>query len=501
MNASYWLATTEPTAYPPLTGEVEADVAVIGGGIAGLCAAWELACAGRSVVVCEAGRLAAGVTGHTTAKLTAQHGLIYDRLRGSLGADAAATYARTQTDAMLHVIGVTERLGIDCDLERAPAVRYTTEADQVPAFEAEVEAARAAGLPASLVTSTDLPYPIVAGIRFEDQAQFHPRRFLLGLVTDLTVHKGQIFEGTRVSGLREGDPHRLSTEDGGTIRARDVVVATHYPIFDRALLFPRLNPSREVVVAAPIPAERAPEGMYITADGGSRSVRTAPYRDGQRLLIITGEHFRPGTAGVEERFATLTTWTRETFGVDEFPYRWAAQDNATTDGVPFIGPLKRGSRRLWVAAGFGGWGMTNGVLAGRLLAALVRGEEPDGAALYDPRRVHPTTEAGPVLSGVLEVARHFVGDRLKPVPTDPATLEPGQGAVMKLDGHRCAVYRDPEGELHVVSARCTHMSCVVGFNDAERTWDCPCHGSRFDVDGAVIQGPATKPLPARRIGD
>ncbi|MEE6263145.1 FAD-dependent oxidoreductase [Plantactinospora sonchi] len=492
---SYWMDSTEPTSFAHLADDVEVDVAVVGGGIAGLCTAWELARAGLSVAVLEADRIAAGVTGYTTAKLTAQHGLIYAHLRSKFDEQAARWYAHSQLDAIDHVAGTVAELGIDCDLERLPAFSYLPEGkrDQI---EAEVQAARLAGLPASLVTETGLPYPVGAAIRVEQQAQFHPRRYLLALAADLVRRGGRVFERTRIVDLDEGGPCRLTSEAGATVTARDVVVATHYPIFDRAGLFTRLVPHRELVVAAVIEAHQDPGGMYVTPEENTRSVRTAPYDNGRRLLIVTGESYQPGTPGVTDRLDRLATWTRDRFPVDSLAYHWAAQDNTSTDRVPYIGRLHPGTRHVYVATGFNAWGMTNGVLAGRLLAALITGENPPWSRLYDPRRLHPTVEAVPFVKAAVEVARRFVGDRIRPAShaDSPDQLAPGDGAVIRIAGERRAVYRDGSGRLHAVSATCTHLGCLVAFNDEEKTWDCPCHGSRFDTRGGVLHGPATEPL-------
>lgn len=497
---SYWIATTDTTAYPQLSGDIEVDIAVVGGGIAGLCTAWELSRAGRSVAVIEAGRIAGGVTGHTTAKLSAQHGLIYDHLRETFGAASARDYATAQTEAIEHVATTAGHLGVDCDLERAPAFVYTESEDRVPTLRAEAEAAREAGLDASFTTDTGLPFPVAGAVRVENQAQFHPRKYLLAIAADLTARGASIYERSRVVELDSDHAvHTLTAESGATVSAREVVVATHFPIFNRLKLFPRLTPRRELVVAAPIPAEADPGGMYLTPEDHTRSVRTAPYGDERRLLIVTGEAFTPGSPDVSGRLDRLTEWTAERFGATDPAYRWAAQDNATTDKVPFVGRFK-GRERLYVACGFGGWGMSNGVAAARLIAALSRDEPPQWSELFDPGRLHAVKEASRLAANQTSVVKHLVGDRITRHPAEsPEDLGPGEGAIMRVDGSLHAVSRDEDGTVHTLAATCTHMGCVVGYNDAERSWDCPCHGSRFDQEGAILHGPATEPLPKREL--
>ncbi|MEU1073012.1 MULTISPECIES: FAD-dependent oxidoreductase [unclassified Streptomyces] len=501
-GGSYWIETAPGgTPLPPLGQDTEADVVVIGAGIAGLSTARELARAGRGVVVLEAGRIAQGVTGHTTAKLSALHSLSYARLLRTRDAEAAQLYARSQTDALEHAAAVVNDLGIDCDWERVPAYTYLRDTSRTGELRAEAEAARAAGLPAEYVQETGLPYPVAGAVRLADQVQFHPRKYLLALVDDLLAHGGRIYEHTTVVGLDEGEPCRVTTDTGVTVTARDVVVATHYPIFDRALLFTRLSTHRELVVAAPIAADRDPGGMYITPELNTRSVRTAPYEDGQRLLIVTGESFTPGAADTPARFEQLAEWARQHFPGITITHRWAAQDTDPTDQVPMVGRLHPRASHAYVATGFGGWGMSGGIMASRLLTSQITGDPLPWSGLYDPTRVLSAVRQAPAfLQHQAKVARHFVGDRLRPPQVqDVSDIEPGNGAVVRVNGERCAVYRDDQGEAHAVSARCTHMGCLVAFNGAERTWECPCHGSRFDTDGKVIQGPATRPLGQRKV--
>jgi glycine/D-amino acid oxidase-like deaminating enzyme/nitrite reductase/ring-hydroxylating ferredoxin subunit len=501
VSGSYWLDTAPGAPHPALAEDLEVDVAVIGGGVAGLSTAYELARAGRSVAVLEAGRIAGGVTGRTTAKLTAQHTLVYDKLRRTRGPEAARRYARSQTEAIARAAALVDELGIDCDWEPRSAYTYVRDAGRVAELRAEAAAAKEAGLPAEFVTESGLPFPVAGAVRVAGGAQFHPRKYLLALAADLVARGGRIFEHTVVHGLDEGAPCRVSTQTGATVRARDVVVATHYPIFDRALLFTRLSPRRELVVAGPVDAGQDIDGMYITPDEGTRSVRTAPLDEpGKRLLIATGEHFTPGTGDTRERFERLSGWARDHFPGVELTHSWATQDIDPTDTVPMVGPLHPGAHHTYVATGFGGWGLSGGMMAGLLLTAQLTGAGSEWSGLYDPRRLRTQVREAPqLLKTQAEVAKHFVGDRLKPAPPVD-TVPPGEGAVVRTaGGDRVAVYRDEAGVLHGVSPRCTHLGCLVGFNAAERAWECPCHGSRFDTDGKVIEGPATKPLERREI--
>lgn len=500
---SYWMQSAPGEPYPSLTEDIEVDVVVLGAGIAGMSVAWELVERGVSVAVLEAHRVAADITGFTTAKVSALHTLVYDHLTRTVSAEATATYAQSQQSALERVASLVDQLDIDCDFERAASYTYATKADGVDQIRAEAAAASAAGLDASFVTETGLPFAVAGAVRVENQAQFHPRRYMLALADAFTTRGGTIYESTRAVGLKQGSRCRVTSENSHIVTARDVVVATHYPVFDRALLFTRLRPHADVVVAGAIPADRDPGGMFITAEGATRSVRTAPLPGGRRLLIVTGEKFvpgAPGKGGVRGHLERLAAWARDHFDPGELTYQWQAQDNSTPDRVPFIGPLHVGTKHAFVATGFGGWGMTNGVLAGLLLADQITGVKNVWSDLYDPRRFSPRRETPTMLKDQAEIGSHFVGDRLKSVlRTDSSVqaLAPGEATVVRAGIGAKAVYRDDDGELHAVSATCTHLGCLVQFDDLQREWACPCHGSRFGIDGAVLHGPANTPLARR----
>lgn len=488
-NQSLWVTTTEPIEYGHLQSPVTVDVAVIGGGISGLTLARLLAAEGVAVAVVEAGHLCAGATGYTTAKVTSLHSLIYAKIERSFGFEAAAVYAAANEAAVTKVAKLAMDDGIDCDLEAAAAYTCTESDDGIADIEAEVDAAQRAGLAASFTTEVDLPYPVMAAVRVEGQYQFHPRKYCFGLAAAILRDGGMIFDRTRA--LNVDEKSSTVTTDRGTIEAGAIVLATHLPFPASGSFFARTTPMRSYVLAARINGER-PRGMYITVDDPKRSVRSTP--DG--WVIVGGEGHKVGQDDdTTRRYAALEEWARERFEVASIGDRWSAQDYATADGLPYVGRLTPRTKNVFVATGYGKWGMTNGTAAAMILADLIAGRDNPWAATFDSTRLAVRQSAKNVLSGGVDVAKHLVGDRVSSLRAPAAEdLQPGSGGVVDLDGDTVAAFRDEDGTLCAVSATCTHLGCQVSFNTAERTWDCPCHGSRFALDGSVIEGPAVEDL-------
>ena len=492
-HKSYWIDTVEGSGFPQATGSIGVDVAIVGGGIVGLTAALLLKRVGVSVAVIDAGRVASSVTGHTTAKVTAGHGLIYSQLTKELGESAAATYAQSNQAAVEKIATIAKELDIDCDLEPTDNYVFGESADEVDTLKQEAEAASKAGLKASFTTDNELPFPIVGAVRHMNQAQFHPRKYLEPIASFIDGDGSFVFENSRVMELKEGDPCTLGTPEA-SISADKVILATHFPAFDRGLFFAKVHPYRAYVVAARVDESDAPAGMWINAGSPSRSVRSAPYGDG-RLLIVTGEGHKTGQdSDTEERYAALEQWTRERFGVESFDYRWSTQDNVSVDHVPYVGRLRRGSENVFTATGFAGWGMTNGTMSAMLLTDLVRDIPNQWHDLYDSNRLNPGASAKKFVEENVEVAYRFFSDRIKAISKSIDDVPPGEGGVIGVGAKQVAVRKGVGGEVKALSAVCTHLGCIVQWNRAEKTWDCPCHGSRFDDGGGVIQGPASKPL-------
>ena len=500
LNRPLWLAEAG-LAFSSLEGELEVDVAVVGAGITGVTAAHLLKQAGGKVALVETNAIGYGATGYTTAKLTVGHSLVYTDLIEAYGEDAARLYARSNQEAIEQVAALVAAHGIDCDLERASNFVYTDSDERIGDIRREVHAARSAGVAAELTSETDLPYPVAAAIRVDGQAQFHPWKYVSALARLVDGDGSRVLERTRATHVRSGDRCVVETRTG-SIRARHVIVATQLPFLDRGLYFAKAHPMKSYAVAAAIDASRGPRGMYINVDQPTRSVRSTPGRHpGSRLLIVGGEGHKPGDdRDTHARYQRLEGFMRERFGIDSVEFAWSTHDYTPIDKLPYIGRLRRRDERVLVATGFAKWGMTKGTLAASMLVDAILGQENPYAELYDANRIDAGHSASTFVKENAKVAGFFFRDRLRRRERrDVDRLGPGEGTIVRARTKQYAVSRDDSGALHVLSARCTHLGCIVGWNPADRAWECPCHGSRFAADGTLIQGPATEDLPPRQL--
>jgi glycine/D-amino acid oxidase-like deaminating enzyme/nitrite reductase/ring-hydroxylating ferredoxin subunit len=486
---SLWLAALPDSPYPPPSDERAFDVLVLGGGITGLTTALLLKRHGARVAVVEADRVGGGVSGNNTAKVTALQSTILSTIAAGRGTSVSDEYAGRSLAAVELVAGLAASEGIDCDLQRSDAFTVAIEDGDLTRVEREYEAARHAGLPVEMTADVGLPYPVAGAVRLPDQIGFHPVKYVTGLAAAVDGDGCRVFEGTRALSVAEGSPTQVDTTHGRLTGDR-VVVATHYPVWDRGIYFARLEASRSYAVAARVRGETV-GGMSITT--GSE---TWSYRSAGEYLIVLGQGHTTGARGIDSsRYASVEQHLREHWDAEEVTHRWSAQDPIPYDHTPMIGSYLPGSSRMYVATGFSKWGLTGGTMAGEILAAQLVGGP--GSEAFSPHRVSP--RGFPQLVRLnAKVGVDLVGDRLLPGQiSSAAELAPDSAGVVRSGTERTGVYRDADGGLHSVSMRCTHLGCLVRFNAAETSWDCPCHGSRFDVDGAVLEGPAVHPLPGR----
>ena len=504
LNRSPWLDTTPASDYPSLRGDLTAEVVVVGAGITGLTLARLLCAAGKDVVVLEARQICAGATGFTTAKLSALHSLIYSTLSAKHGPAGAADYAAANLAGIQTLLQLIDNDSIECELEQRDAITYVTDVSRVQAIHDEVRAAQEAGLDARLAQDTALPFPIAAAVELPGQWQVHPRKLALGLAAGAASLGARIFQDSRVTDLDANS--RVVSAAEGSVKAQYVVLATHLPFSAHGLYFARAKALRSYAIHVRLDAgANRPSAMLISADEVSRSLRTIA----DEGLIVGGEGHPVGRASdTQARYLALEDWARQHFPVAAIEHRWSAQDYQTLDLLPYVGKLASGTEGVLTATGYGKWGMSNGAAAALVLRDEILGTDNPYAARFASTRLNAIQSMKNAALDNLAVAQHLVGDRLHALLADHANDLPlGCGALVELEHQTIAAFRDEDGELHGLSPACTHLGCYVAFNDAERSWDCPCHGSRFDLYGAVLEGPALEPLtkltgtPAEREED
>lgn len=494
-SVSLWLDTTPETNYPTLQEEIEADVVIVGGGLVGLLTAFILVHAKMNVVVLEGRKIAADVTGHTTAKITSQHGLIYTDISKRFGMEAAKTYGKSQETAIRFYEAVINENKIKCGFEPKDAFLYTQDYDLRKKILKEVDICERIGLPVEYKKETDLPFEIAGAEKFSNQGQFHPREFLIEIAKLVTKMGGRIYENSRALKIEDGDICEVQTESG-RVFAKKMVIASHFPAYDTGGYFSKMVPIRSYVLAAKIEGN-VPDGMYYGVGKGENYFSLRSQRVGiDRLVLFGGERHVAGRVEKEntvKKYKNLEKKVNKYFQVKEFSYHWSTQDNFTIDRIPYIG-LSPNTKNTYLATGFGGWGMTNSAVSAILLSNLILGKDDKSAKTFDPKRLKPQF-ALDLAKNNIRAALHLVTDRFKTEDFEMLSeLREGEGTIVSYKNKKLAVYKDKEGKLHQYTNKCTHMGCGMHWNGAEKTWDCHCHGSRFAPNGVVIHGPARTPL-------
>ena len=494
-TTSLWHATVGDLARSPLTADARADVCVVGAGIAGMMTAYLLTKAGRRVIVLDDGPIGGGETGRTTAHLSDALDDRYTELERLHGADGARLAASSHRAAIQRIAEIVQTEAIGCDFAWVDGYLFPSRSTDANGLWNEMEAARRAGVAVEMAEDPPHdPFGTGACLRFLRQARVHSLKLLDGLARAIERDGGRIHTGTHVKAVHGGAPVRIETDSEATVLASACVVATNSPITDYVVTHTKQAPYRTFAIAARVPKGAVPDALYWEDADPYIYIRVQP-GESNDWVIVGGEDYKTGQKDDDaDRLDRLVAWTRERFpAVESIDHRWSGQVMETSDGLAFIGPNPDGAENVYIVTGDSGHGMTHGTVGGMLLSDMILGRANEWSALYDPKRVR--VGAAPDLAREnLNVAAQYAAWLLPGDAPTEADVPRGSGRVIRHGARMIAVYRDDAGDLHQRNAACTHLKCIVNWNDLEKSWDCPCHGSRFTPTGDVLNGPASSPL-------
>lgn len=477
---SVWSESCKFRKREALNKDIKTDVLVIGAGIAGILTAYMLKQNGRDVVLIDAAEIASGNTKNTTAKITSQHDLIYSKLITEFGEEKARQYAKANELAIKKYKEIIEDKRIECDFEEKPAYVYSL--NEVDVLKEEVEAAKNLGIDAEFVQEVNLPFKIKGAVKFNNQAQFNPLKFLKGISNELVI-----YENTRALEIKEN----LVVTSGGNITANNIVVATHYPIMNApGYYFMKMHQERSYVLALENTSEI--DGMYIDLNKEGYSFRTY-----NNLLLLGGISHRTGENEEGGSYDELRKVAKRLYPKAKEKYYWSAQDCMTIDGIPYIGRYSSETPNIYVATGFNKWGMTSSMVSAMIISDMILEKENDFSEIFSPRRFDLSLSINNIANDLIETAKNFIAQKVYIPSSEIEHIKNGHGGIIEYNGEKVGVYKNKEGKEFFVSTKCTHLGCQLSWNADELTWDCPCHGSRFDYKGRLIGSPATKDL----VGD
>ncbi|MGU8425320.1 FAD-dependent oxidoreductase [Clostridium perfringens] len=474
---SVWSESCKFRKRDALNKDIKTDVLVIGAGIAGVLTAYMLKQKGREVVVIDAAEIASGNTKNTTAKITSQHDLIYSKLIAEFGEEKARQYAKANELAIKKYKEIIEDKRIECDFEEKPAYVYSL--NEIDVLKEEVEAAKNLGIDAEFVDEANLPFKINGAVKFNNQAQFNPLKFLKGISNELII-----YENTRALEIKEN----LVVTSGGNITANNIVVATHYPIMNApGYYFMKMHQERSYVLALENTSEI--DGMYIDINKEGYSFRTY-----NNLLLLGGISHRTGENEEGGSYDKLRKVAKELYTKAKEKYYWSAQDCMTIDGIPYIGRYSSETPNIYVATGFNKWGMTSSMVSAMIISDMILEKENDFSEIFSPRRFDLSLSINNIANDLIETAKNFIAQKVYIPSSEIEHIKNGHGGIIEYNGEKVGGYKNKEGKEFFVSTKCTHLGCQLSWNADELTWDCPCHGSRFDYKGRLIGSPATKDL-------
>jgi glycine/D-amino acid oxidase-like deaminating enzyme/nitrite reductase/ring-hydroxylating ferredoxin subunit len=494
---SIWRDTADTTDFDCLKEDISADVAVIGGGITGLTAGYLLGRAGLNTVVLESLRVGGGTTGFSTGNLYCTIDETMQRIQSKYDDDKLRQVIESRQLAIDLIVNIITEYNIDCELIKVPFHYFAEHEENADKVDKEADAARAAGLSVTVETNIGLPFPVARAMKLEGQYQFNPMKYVKQLATAIHNTLCTIYEGTKVTGYEKKDEVYFVSTPQGTVKAKHIILATHTPkgiLGIQTLLYPY----REYAVAYEYSGSYVPGIFWAIDKENKHSIRHYEV-EGRKYLIVLGEKHKTGQKEHNlESINLIKEYAAEKFAPGDQAYQWGAQHYRASDSLATAGRASNDSE-VYIATGFSTDGLVYGTMAAQIITDLITGRDNPYAEVYAPNRHHPLQSAGSFIKENVNVLVQYIKD----LPgsgdiKETEELKAGEGKILEQDGEKIAAYRDENNKLHLCSAVCTHMDCIVRWNEAEKSWDCPCHGSRFNYDGTVLEGPAIADLPKKK---
>lgn len=497
MDKSLWIEDSKKSNYEALNKNVNADVCIIGGGIAGAVTGYLLAKNGINVVILEKDKLCMGVTANSTAKLTSQHGLFYKYLENEYGIDFAKKYLEANEEGIKLAKQIIKDENIECDFGDKDAYVFATTKEELDKLKQELKVLNKIGFDAEFVESLKIPVENATGaIKFKNQAQFNARKYTLELFEKISNMGGKIFENSMASNIKKDDDKYIIKVGLKEVVAKNVVIATHYPIKNfPGMYFSKMYQDKSYVIAVDTGEKNTIDGMFIQSCEPILSFRTAKYK-GKELLLIAGSGHKTGKTdvNVEDSFKNLENYIKRFYPNAEIMFRWSTQDCITLDKIPYIGKFSNLLPNMYVATGFKKWGMSTAHVAGKIISDLIINGDSKYAEIYRATRLEPVKNIKEFGNMLNETANSLVLNKLKATNYSFDDIKLGDGGIVEIDGEKVGIYKRKDGEVFAVKPFCGHLGCLVSWNNLEKTWDCPCHGSRYDYTGKIISEPTVKDL-------
>lgn len=492
---SYWLDSYKNNySFKSLDKDISTDVCIVGGGIFGITCAYYLTHKGFDVTLLDRDNIAQKVSAHTTAKITSQHGLIYKYLLDSFGLNQTKQYLSANEQAIKNIRKIIDEEKIDCDFEIQDNYVYTTKQNEISKIQEEYKALNSLGFKCDLLTSTPLPFETLSAIKFSNQAQFHPLKYIFGLVDKIIKNSGKIYTHSAVYDINQTDNGFTTYTSNNKVNSKYVILASHYPFINApGYYFLKMYQSTSYVIAVDT-HEKLFDGMYVNIESPIFSFKTVPYKN-KRLLFVGGADHKTGSKiDLSDSYNILENEVKKFYPNSEVLYKWNTEDCISLDKIPYIGEFSNLMPNMYIGTGFNKWGMTTSNVAANIIVDKILGKENPYEDVFKSTRFHPIKNSEELGNMVKESVNSIILNKFKIPEKDLDVIKNNTGAVLEYENEKLGVYRNENGKFFAIKPICTHLGCLLSWNNIDKTWDCPCHGSRFDYTGKSIYAPGIKDL-------